>query len=409
MATADQNHGSGRMRLLLPNKRLIIIMVGLPARGKSYIAKKIQRYLLYLCLNAKIFNLGSYRRKKTKDTTVGHACAKFFDPKNKKNVALRDEICREGLTDLITWWNRGGHVGILDATNVSMRRRDLIRNFLRQNTVECEFDIEILYVESICNDNKRIENNIINAKLKNEDYCTVERQIAIGDFWQRIKMYESDYQKVKAMEGSYIKIIDHGNRNGVNDVNVIGHSINNYISLLILYFLIHLNLNLQNKRKMVKKNNKNEIITTRKKSQNLKPYNTYNNQNNNTSDRSINSGISKTNKTNKVNKINKTNNINNNVNSNSNNALRNNTSQYRWSSISSYAIFFCFCFCFCFCVLYLIFCTCSIFVLLLLRQQLLTHMCLFQSAFNIQLWKVYWLSNRDCDRRDILKQKNKVS
>lgn len=132
MATADQNRESRRMQLILPNKRLIIIMVGLPARGKSYMAKKILRYLLHLRLNAKIVNLGSYRRNKTKDTTVGQASAKFFDPKNKKNLALRDQICREGLTDLIAWWTDGGQVGIFDATNVSLRRRDLIRTFLKQ-------------------------------------------------------------------------------------------------------------------------------------------------------------------------------------------------------------------------------------------------------------------------------------
>lgn len=42
--------------------KLIIVMVGLPARGKSYITKKISRYLNWLQHDTKIFNVGERRR-----------------------------------------------------------------------------------------------------------------------------------------------------------------------------------------------------------------------------------------------------------------------------------------------------------------------------------------------------------
>lgn len=42
--------------------KLVIIMVGLPARGKSYITKKIQRYLSWQQHNTRIFNVGNRRR-----------------------------------------------------------------------------------------------------------------------------------------------------------------------------------------------------------------------------------------------------------------------------------------------------------------------------------------------------------
>ncbi|KIV92581.1 hypothetical protein, variant 1 [Exophiala mesophila] len=42
--------------------KLIIIMVGLPARGKSYLVKKISRYLNWLQHPTKIFNVGDRRR-----------------------------------------------------------------------------------------------------------------------------------------------------------------------------------------------------------------------------------------------------------------------------------------------------------------------------------------------------------
>lgn len=42
--------------------KLVVIMVGLPARGKSYITKKIQRYLSWQQHETRIFNVGNRRR-----------------------------------------------------------------------------------------------------------------------------------------------------------------------------------------------------------------------------------------------------------------------------------------------------------------------------------------------------------
>ena len=42
--------------------KLVVIMVGLPARGKSYITNKIQRYLSWQQHETRIFNVGNRRR-----------------------------------------------------------------------------------------------------------------------------------------------------------------------------------------------------------------------------------------------------------------------------------------------------------------------------------------------------------
>ena len=44
--------------------KLLLVMVGLPARGKSFISRKLARYLNWLGYNCKVFNLGNYRRTK---------------------------------------------------------------------------------------------------------------------------------------------------------------------------------------------------------------------------------------------------------------------------------------------------------------------------------------------------------
>src|ERR1700760_3659575 len=43
--------------------KLVIVMVGLPARGKSYITKKLARYLNWLQHDTRIFNVGERRRE----------------------------------------------------------------------------------------------------------------------------------------------------------------------------------------------------------------------------------------------------------------------------------------------------------------------------------------------------------
>jgi 6-phosphofructo-2-kinase len=43
--------------------KLLIAMVGLPARGKTYIAKRIKRHLDWLGIHTQMFNAGNYRRQ----------------------------------------------------------------------------------------------------------------------------------------------------------------------------------------------------------------------------------------------------------------------------------------------------------------------------------------------------------
>lgn len=47
--------------------KLVIVMVGLPARGKSYVTNKLCRYLNWQQHNARIFNVGNTRRKASKN------------------------------------------------------------------------------------------------------------------------------------------------------------------------------------------------------------------------------------------------------------------------------------------------------------------------------------------------------
>jgi hypothetical protein len=54
---------ASRKRKEAMGPKLVTVMVGLPARGKSYVSKKLARYLNWLQLETRVFNAGQTRRR----------------------------------------------------------------------------------------------------------------------------------------------------------------------------------------------------------------------------------------------------------------------------------------------------------------------------------------------------------
>ena len=99
------------------DKKLVIILVGLPARGKSYISKKVSRYFNWVGYTSKIFNVGNYRRNYFENTFNDN---KFFDSQNLEARKLRDSFAMQVLEDLIKWINNDNKtIAIFDATNTT--------------------------------------------------------------------------------------------------------------------------------------------------------------------------------------------------------------------------------------------------------------------------------------------------
>jgi len=175
----------------------IIIMVGLPARGKSFISNKLLKYLNWSNINTKIFNVGIYRRTKYK-----YNDSSFFDHNIKENKNIRNTLALELYNELLEWIKKDNNtIAIFDATNTSIERRLNLCKITPSN-------INILFIESICDLPSIINKNIL-LKSNSIDYKNVEKKEAYTDFQKRIKFYENIYIPIKKKEKiRFIKIIN---------------------------------------------------------------------------------------------------------------------------------------------------------------------------------------------------------
>nr|BAH12949.1 unnamed protein product [Homo sapiens] len=69
----------------MTNCPTLIVMVGLPARGKTYISKKLTRYLNWIGVPTREFNVGQYRR----DVVKTYKSFEFFLPDNEEGLKIR--------------------------------------------------------------------------------------------------------------------------------------------------------------------------------------------------------------------------------------------------------------------------------------------------------------------------------
>lgn len=186
----------------------VLAMVGLPARGKTYIAGKVARYLRWIGHSTRSFNVGSYRRR----LLGSRQTHEFFDPENLEARQALLDMATVALDDMLAWFREGGEVGIYDATNTTRVRRKLVTDRCRER------GIPVVFIESVCNDPALIEATVRETKLKSPDYENVDPDEAVRDFRARIAHYEQIYEPIDDPDASYIKIIDVGRQLVLNRI-----------------------------------------------------------------------------------------------------------------------------------------------------------------------------------------------
>lgn len=312
----------GRIAQRDVGSKLVVVMVGLPARGKSYIVKKVARYLNWMQHDCRIFNVGNLRRiaagggrqpsssesslpavlrrasthqqsfgdsvsseapirsdllppPAISTPTIEEDCvedgvadmdvggdafassveqpsippgamppessgmdqnANFFDPENTKASQLREQVALDTLDELLDYvLCKGGSVGILDATNSTLERREMIMTHLRKRAGPA---LNVVYLESLCLDRGLLEANM-RLKLSGPDYKDKDPIKSLEDFRERVKMYEKRYVPLGDYEEQhnmpYIKMIDVGRK-------FVSHQIRGFLQIMLSTYLLNFNL-----------------------------------------------------------------------------------------------------------------------------------------------------------------------
>ncbi|KAM9577525.1 LOW QUALITY PROTEIN: 6-phosphofructo-2-kinase/fructose-2,6-bisphosphatase 1 [Trichechus inunguis] len=186
------------------NSPTMVIMVDLPARGKTYISTKLTRYRNWI-------------GTPTED--------------NMEAQLIRKQCALAALKDVHDYLSRDeGHDAVFDATNTTRERRSLILQFAK------EHGYKVFFIESICNDPGIIAENIKQVKLGSPDYIDCDWEKVLEDFLKRIECF--NYQPLDEeldRHLSYIKIFDVGTRYMVSRVQ-------DHIQSRAVYYLMNIHV-----------------------------------------------------------------------------------------------------------------------------------------------------------------------
>ncbi|KAJ7795280.1 histidine phosphatase superfamily, partial [Mycena leptocephala] len=217
------------------DNKLVLVMVGLPARGKSYLSNKIMNYLKWLQYNVKVFSVGQLkgtgaRHEAQMADFMEYRGANFVSSSDARGDHPRNRLSDETLEMLIAWLNAGGNVGIHNSNNGS---RALWAQM--QARVAKEAGMMLIFVESICDDPAVLAANVAlkvsSGNPKDDDIA----EQATADFLRRIREYDQVYETITEPHLSYIRITNVG-----REVTVA--RINGYLCSRIAFYLMNLHL-----------------------------------------------------------------------------------------------------------------------------------------------------------------------
>ena len=170
-------------------------------------------------------------RIQSMDQTAG-----FFDPGNHQAANIREQVALGTMDELLDYiLDRGGSVGIFDATNSTLERRKSLMERIRERAGP---ELGVLFLESVCFDETLLESNM-RLKLSGPDYRDSDPVTALADFKQRIAMYEKQYVPLGEYEEKhnmqYLQIIDVGRK-------IVSHQIKGFLAAQANYYLLNFNL-----------------------------------------------------------------------------------------------------------------------------------------------------------------------
>ena len=182
------------------NDKLVVILVGLPASGKSTISNHLIQYLGHdpatRHLRCKTFNAGQVRRKLScRGRPMMLANNSSEDLFNPKNAQKKEQYARLTLEQMFGDLDQDlCDIAIFDATNSTEKRRAFLFQEIRTYNADLSRDFHVtpLVLQVSSTERNFIRFNIHN-KTFNQDYFDKPYEFAVRDFARRLAHYHSQF------------------------------------------------------------------------------------------------------------------------------------------------------------------------------------------------------------------------
>ncbi|KAJ2019623.1 hypothetical protein GGI13_004759 [Coemansia sp. RSA 455] len=205
---------------------IVIINVGLPARGKTHGSRSLIRYMNWLGVKSESFHMGQYRRR----LYGADISPDYFDLGNDAMAQARikaEDTCIHDIIEYLT--AGGGQLAIYDASNLrAARRREIYDRFETHK-------IRPLFIEYICENDAIVEENIRKVKISSPDYITMDPDSAVSDFRARIANMLPYYESIDDNTQSYIKLYNVGEHFVVNNIR-------GYLQSRVVFYMMNLHI-----------------------------------------------------------------------------------------------------------------------------------------------------------------------
>ena len=159
--------------------KLVIVMCGLPASGKSTVARRLEEGLAGECAEVRIFNNGDLRRSRL---GAESAMPEFYHPDNAEGRQRREQIAMLNARSAKSFLREGGDIAILDATNASRSRRAMLEEMFAE--------FPLLFIECR-NDDPDILEAAVARKAELPEFENLSRSEAVAAFMRRLEYYRS--------------------------------------------------------------------------------------------------------------------------------------------------------------------------------------------------------------------------
>ncbi|KAM3139147.1 6-phosphofructo-2-kinase/fructose-2 [Paramecium bursaria] len=203
-------------------KKLIIGMVGLPARGKTHISFKINRYLNWIGVKSQMFFLNTLAyEEKNVDFNIE------IEPYKEEYQQMKKDLKQKLQIKLSQFLQNGGDVALYNGICYTREERAQTMEFF--NTIP---DVKVFWIESICDDERVIYENIINSKIKNH----LDKQEQFEKFTKSLEAIAQVYETIEKIENtSFIKIINIGRLIKL-------YKVDGYLQSRIVSFMLNLHI-----------------------------------------------------------------------------------------------------------------------------------------------------------------------